>query len=143
MDDFLGKPFTPSQLLRVIDRALSGTLRPAGDDGAPNAEMDRAAYQRLAGELGVEDAAELLHAFADDARERLRHMRLLALGKETALLAGEAQAIHDAAGSLGFLSIAASANRILRDPSADNVFDEVTALAKQLEDTISALQPTS
>ena len=139
MDDFLGKPFTPAQLIRVIDRALAGTLRQGGDAAGPRLDEDRAAFSRLAGEIGAEDAAELLKAFTEEARERLRHMRILAVAQEPVTLAEEAQALHDAAGSLGFSGLASMAQAIQSDPSHENASARVAALSAALEETVGGI----
>ena len=140
MDDFLGKPFTPSQLIRVIDRALSGTLRQGGEPGEPRVDEDRAAFARLAGEIGAEDAVDVLRAFTEESRERLRHMRILAVAQESASLADEAQALHDAAGTLGLSGLASMAAAIQRDPMHETVVARVAALASSLEETLSGIK---
>ncbi|MDR3524209.1 MAG: ATP-binding protein [Acetobacteraceae bacterium] len=140
MDDFLGKPFTPAQLIRVIDRALAGTLRQGGEPGAPRVEEDCAAFGRLAGEIGAEDAADVLRAFTDESRERLRHMRILAVAQESAELANEAQALLDAAGTLGLSGLASMAAAIQRDPMHETVVARVAALATALEETLSGIK---
>ena len=140
MDDFLGKPFTPAQLIRVIDRALAGTLRQVGEGDGPNIDEDRAAFGRLAGEIGSEDAAELLQAFTDEARERLRHMRILAVAQEAATLAEEAQSLHDAAGSLGFSGLAGMASLIQRDPTNETSAARVAALSAALEEIVGGIK---
>jgi signal transduction histidine kinase/DNA-binding response OmpR family regulator len=140
MDDFLGKPFTPAQLVRVIDRALAGTLRPGGADGPARLEDDRAAFARLAGEIGAEDAREVLRAFMSESREQLRHMRILAVAQETEELARAAQALHDAAGSMGFSNLATMAAAIQNDPADIAVGASIAALAEVLEKTVEGLE---
>jgi len=140
MDDFLGKPFTPSQLVRVIDRALAGTLRPTGEDGDLRINDDRAAFARLVGEIGAEDATEVLTAFADEARDRLLQMQQCAQNGDASGLTTQAQAIHDAAGSLGFHGLAALASNVLRDPHAENIAEILTGLSAALEATVTDLQ---
>ncbi len=140
MDDFLGKPFTPGQLVRVIDRAIAGTLRPLGDGMAPRAEDDVAAFARLAIELGPEDAAALITAFAAEARERIGRMRLFAAGRELQALVTEAQSVHDAAGSLGLAALAAMAQAIQQDPGAEGISLQIAGLSAALEAVIASIQ---
>ena len=140
MDDFLGKPFTPAQLVRVIDRALAGTLRPAAEGEPPRIEDDRAAFTRLAGEIGAEDASEVLRAFVSEAREQLRSMRILAVAQEGAELGKVAQSLHDAAGSMGFAGLASMAAAIQNDLGNDSRIARIAALANALEQTVSGLE---
>jgi signal transduction histidine kinase/DNA-binding response OmpR family regulator len=143
MDDFLGKPFTPAQLTRVIDRAVAGTLRQVGR--GPDAAMldDQAAFARMAGEIGPDEATELLHTFAEEVRERLGAMRRLQDLHDWTALAREAQAVHDAAGSLGFAGLTAIASQILSDPHDDAMSEQIARLESALDETMQALDPAS
>ena len=140
MDDFLGKPFTPAQLVRVIDRALAGTLRATAESGLPRIEEDRAAFTHLVGEIGAEDAREVLGAFVSETREHLRNMRILAVAQESVELGKVAQGLHDAAGSMGFAGLAGMAAVIDNDPAHEATASRIAALTDALEKTVSGLE---
>jgi CheY-like chemotaxis protein len=141
MDDFLGKPFTPSQLARVIDRAIAGKLRPQWTAETARAEDDVSAFMRFAEEISPADAIGLLDGFVDELRMRVDRMRIAAIAHEAVPLAREAQAVEEAAASLGMQCIAGQAGRLGASPNAETVAADVAILATTLETVATALQP--
>ena len=129
MNDFLGKPFTPPQLTRVIERVTART-RPVASTRTP---PDQAAYDHLVTELGAEAAGAILQAFMAEARERLALMHVVG-SAET--VQAEATALHDAAASIGFTSIAAQADALARTQAGE----ALASLDAALEAMLLALQ---
>ncbi len=138
MDDMLGKPFTPEQLSRVIDRVMSGTLRqPATADAEPPSEAQ--AYATMVNEMGADTAASVLHAFEGEARARLDVMQRRHAAADWRALETEARLLHDAAGSLGLTRLATLAGQIARDGGSELAADALTRLPQALEETMAEL----
>ena len=111
MNDFLGKPFTPAQLLRVIERN-AGRPQPGGV-----AAGDRGAFQQLADAIGEAAAGDVLASFVHEAEARLARLHAAAADDWPAVKA-EAQALAETARSIGLDRVAAAADRLARSPDA-------------------------
>ncbi len=138
MDDVLGKPFTPDQLGRVIDRVIAGTLRqhPPGTD---DPQSDVQAYATLVADMGADTAAAVLQAFALEARDRLGAMQHRCAAGDWVGLEGEARLLHDAGGSLGLVRVAALAGQIARDPDGADARAALDRLPAALAETMAVL----
>ncbi len=139
MDDMLGKPFTPEQLSRVIDRVIAGTLRRPNQDQS-DTPSDVQAYASMVADMGADTAAAVLQAFEEEARERLSAMRRLHAAGNWSELEGEARLLHDAGGSLGLIRLAALAGQIARDPDGDAAVNALHRLPGALDETMAALK---
>jgi signal transduction histidine kinase/CheY-like chemotaxis protein len=138
MDDMLGKPFTPEQLSRVIDRVIAGTLRQPPEDQS-DTPSDAQAYATLIADMGAETAAAVLQAFEEEARARLGTMQRLHAAEHWSELEGEARRLHDAGGSLGLVRLAALAGQIARDPDGEAAASALSRLPDALDDTMAVL----
>ena len=138
MDDILGKPFTPEQLARVIDRVIAGTLRrPATGEAAPPSEEQ--AYATMVAEMGADTAEAVLQAFEQEARERLAALERLHAAADWASLEAEARMLHDAAGSMGLVRLAALAGQIARDGQSETAGLALARLPGALDETMAVL----
>lgn len=131
MDDFLGKPFLPSQLAQVIERAMAGKLRigPA----APPLPEDWLARQNLVATMGEAEADAVLEEFAVEAREEIERIGRLAGAGDADALAAACRRLSEAACSVGF-------NRLGHQAAFTSIdLVDPLALFRTLEETLDRL----
>lgn len=118
MDDYIAKPFSISELRRILKRWLAGPVRAVpvqtsvgGDEAvvAPDTPLDEQRFAALRDEAGPAILAELVTIFVEDMRVRLHRLET-ASGLEELHRAGHA--IKGAAGNLGAMRMAAIAESI-------------------------------
>jgi len=115
MDDFLGKPFTPTQLARVIERAMPGRVTDVRG-GQPTSGTD--AFTAMTAMIGPEAAAEVMASFRSEAATRIAAMRAAEAAGEWRALQTEAAGLADTARSVGLIAAAELADHLVRQPQA-------------------------
>ncbi|MGI4955741.1 MAG: ATP-binding protein [Janthinobacterium lividum] len=115
MDDFLGKPFTPAQLARVIERAMPDPA-PDARDSQPVRGTD--AFGAMAAMIGPEAAAEVMASFRREAASRIAAMRAAEAAGAWRALQTEAAGLADTARSVGLTAAAELADHLARQPQA-------------------------
>jgi CheY-like chemotaxis protein/HPt (histidine-containing phosphotransfer) domain-containing protein len=147
MDDFVVKPVRKRSLIEAIVRVLS-SHPPLADaapaDAAPSLvptdsppgdahfEVDRAAFDDLAREIGKESALELLTVFIEESDDRLKLLRMLSCTTDDARIQREAHSLKGEAGTFGLRGVARLARELERTAVHINESD-YRALLDQIE----------
>ncbi len=139
MDDFLGKPFTPEQLVRVLERAMAG--RPVREDNGEAAPPGALlSFGRLYDDLGPEAAAALLRTFAGEAADRLTQMTRMLDAHDWDGLHAEAQGLHEASGSIGCGEVAGLAGDVAHSTDPVDVPSLMLQLRNRVQDAIRTIE---
>ncbi len=138
MDDFMGKPFTPTQLERLLERTIAGTLRtraPTSATARADLSNGEAAFATLVDALGREDALHVLKDFTGQARAQIAAMRHSHAAQAWPEISDSAVALHEAAGTLGLDLLAETAQRISHQPAGDQVPGLIDTLQNAVTET--------
>lgn len=115
MDDFIGKPFTRSELAGKFAELFGSMPAAPAVVPAPRQEpaiLDADVYRTLAEALGAEDAQSVVATFVEDAANRIDAMdRALGAG-DLAAVKNDAHALKSSAASIGFMRLSDAARAL-------------------------------
>lgn len=131
MSGFVAKPVRKQRLIEAILQAMHApepgvatapepprTGHAGANEEPPREEdtvIDRTALDRLAEEIGLDDACATWQVFVTETQERLRRLRALSCRDDRAVIAVEAHTLKGASGTFGLRQLLALSRRLERD----------------------------
>ncbi len=132
MNDFLGKPFTPAQLERVLDRVIT-VQAPSATNASTDPDIaEETALARLIDSFGKDEALNLFKSFTAEALANAETIRAHDSAGNWSQRTTEAQALADTAGSLGLTGLEVQASRIASLPAAKSAPELLDGLETSL-----------
>lgn len=134
MNDFLGKPFTPDQLNRVLS-GIMGKNDAGSTDTPETQETDQAAFAALGASVGLPQARALLEALAEETAQSLQAIRAAEAAQRQGDCQSLVRALVENFESLGLTTLAGLAIRLEAPPAGvpiGKLIDEVAAVLQAL-----------
>lgn len=143
MDDHVGKPFEPEELLAAIRRGAQGRRSELHDVRSPETSsegnresvLDETILDTLSGIIGRDKTASLLQVFV---REASRRVSIIEAERTHSTLASQAHSLISLAGQLGFSELCQLAVRLEEAALAGAGLDRVPELRKACDLAIAA-----